>query len=224
MNLKNNDPWKLNAMTALWRKDGAPELPLDEIPIIDNSYAIEIGNQSLKNGQSVLIEYLPALVYLNGFDFTQDGVNDLRICSGTLSEVTAVKNIEGCLYENTVQNASILVESTYDISHFKDSVQSRMNTTKLEDDFISSDKFKNLYRVGDYIFLSWATDSYFGNDCLIVETEHGFDVLYSHEWSFRSASCVKVGRVKLTANLSDRLRARLDRLNNLEQQWSGNNL
>lgn len=210
-------------MAASWRCGTAPELLLDVPPGADDRHAIEVENRSLRNGRSVLVEYLPAPVHLNGFD-AAGGVPDLRLCRGTLCDVTPAIPVEGCPYGHRVQTATIRVDVVLDLDDIERCVRTPADDADFGDELLSGAMFVNLYRVERWAFVSWSSDSYLGEEYLLAETGEGLDALYCRRWSFDGATRVRAGRVGLPARLSDRLRAGLARLSPLGDRWSGHRL
>lgn len=217
---ENTSIWSANAKRALWRKEQTSDLPRLEMPDFGKQYPIKFDGNGVKIGDTLNIEYLPALVHFNGIESVED-LDSIRIFNGIIKKFEPTirkddKNIEF----NT--EATFVVRNGYSISDF-----SKQQAITADDlslwNYFQDNYFYNLANLGEYILLSWASDSYAGANCVIQRENDKLYVLRCHEWQDGIFDNVNYGKVLLPSHLVDKVNSRLLTIE-LGSWWSGESI
>lgn len=206
-------PWSYKAITALWRRDTAPNLPSDAAPVVGGSYKINVKNIVLKKNDFIFVEYLPALAYFNGFE---EDLKGLRICEATLSNVHSCEDVD-----SPSQDAIITINSIYSFNDFKRLSLSESSDNDWGDEFFCGEFHVQTYWMEEYINLIWDSEGYSGEHYLLLPNTNGFEALYYHGWFPGMTDGVCAGRMKLSDKISKRLRRRIWKSDGTKCNWSG---
>lgn len=220
MNTANNSIWSINAKSSLWKRKENSDLPKLELPEIGKEYLINIDGRDIKFGDNYDIEYLPALAYFNGVE-TITELESIRVFSGIVRSITPSK----CSDNQRLEFNSEVKFATQDARSIRDFGK---QTAKSADDlklwsYFLEGFFYNLTNLGEYILLSWDSESYAGSTCFLQRKNNQLFLLRCHEYQDGIYDRVQYGRIVVPSALTDRLNNRLLTLKR-GSHWSGNSI
>ena len=212
--------WNIAAKHALWKREPISDLPMVDLPEVGNEYLIKLDGRNVTTGDNLNVEYLPASAYFNGVETARD-LDGIRMFAGVVKSAVPSKRIDGQPLEFDteakfeVRNASSIGDIGQQPAKFADSLELWR--------YFLDGYFCNLTNVGEYILLSWASDSYAGAKCILQRKNEEFFVLRCHEWLHESFDRIRYGRVVVPSMLTERLNIRLGTLS-CGGHWSGHSI
>lgn len=212
--------WKIAAKHALWKREPISDSPMVDLPEVGNEYLIKLDGRNLTTGDCLNVEYLPASAYYNGIETLRDLVG-IRMFSGVVKSAVPSNRLDGQRLEFDIE-AKFETRNAISIGDFRKQPAKSADSLELWRYFLDG-YFCNLTNLGEYILLSWASDSYAGANCIVQRKNEEFFVLRCHEWLYESFDRIQCGRVVVPSILTERLKIRLGTLS-CGAHWAGHSI
>lgn len=212
--------WSVVAKRSLWKRGLTSDLPRSNLPEIGSEYLIIFDGGDIKIGEPLNIEYSSASAYLNGVETVAD-LDSMRIFGGIIKSYAPSKPTDNHMIEFDTE-ATFEIQSARSLSDF-----AKLPAVSVDDlvlwQHLRGGHFYNLTNLGEYILLSWASDSYAGADCFVQRKNGKLYVLRCHEWQEEYFSQLYYGRVIVPSILTERINRRLFTLEH-GAHWAGDSI